>query len=135
MTKHLFWVVVVGVILAATAPLMAAEPKVAVMDLNMVITESQAGKEATARLEKLIQEKQAAVDEKAAAIGKLQEEIKAGNLSTEDADSKQQALQRLVSEYEALVAQSETEIQTQAQEMRNQILSEISEVLLTLGKQ
>lgn len=125
MRKYLSWILVMVVLMSAAVPVAAAAPKVAVMDLNMVITESEAGKAASAQLEAFIQERQAAVDGKAEAIRKLQEEETSGQLE----------LEQLVSEYETLVAQSEAEIQAKAEEMRSQILVEIGEVLLVLGEQ
>ena len=128
--KHLAWTLLFAIVASFAVPVMAAEGKVAVMDLNTIITESEAGKAAGAQLEVLIQAKQALVDEKGEAILKLQDEIEKAALrdGKEDA-SKQEELQRLVEEYEMLVAESEAEIQAQAEAMRNQILSEISEVI------
>lgn len=131
MRKYLSWILVMVVLMSAAVPVVAAAPKVAVMDLNIVITESEAGKEASTQLEALIQERQAAVDGKAEAIRKLQEEAAA----TDKEPSGQLQLEQLVSEYETLVAQSEAEIQAKAEEMRSQILVEIGEVLLVLGEQ
>ena len=120
--------------MSAVVPVMAAEAKVAVMDLNVVITESEAGKAASAQLEALIQERQAAVDAKAEAIRKLQAEVEETAL-TSKRTSGQRELEQLVSEYEALVAQSEAEIQAKAEQMRSQISVEIGEVLRALGEQ
>lgn len=134
MRKYLSWILVMVVLVLAAVPVVAAEAKVAVMDLNVVITESEAGKAASAQLEALIQERQAAVDGKAEAIRKLQEEVEETAL-TSKRTSGQRELEQLVSEYEALVAQSEAEIQAKAEEMRSRILSEIGDVLRALGEQ
>ena len=134
MGKFLSWVLVMVVLMSAVVPVMAAEAKVAVMDLNMVITESEAGKAASAQLEALIRERQAAVDEKAEAIRELQEEVAEAAL-TNKRTSGQRELDQLIPEYETLVAQSEAEIQAKADEMRSQILVEIGEVLRVIGEQ
>ena len=120
--------------MSAAVPVVAAETKVAVMDLNTVITESEAGKAASAQLEALIQERQAAVDAKAEAIRKLQDEFEEAAM-TNKRTSEQRELEQSVSEYEALVAQSEAEIQAKAEQMRSQILVEIGEVLRAFGEQ
>ena len=134
MRKYLSLLLAMVVLMSAAAPAMVAEAKVAVMDLNMVITESEAGKAASAQLEALIQERQAAVDVKAEAVRKLREEVEDAAV-TNRRTSQQRELEQLVSEYEALVAQSEAEIQAKAEEMRRQILGEIGEVLRVLGEQ
>ncbi len=134
MRKYLSWILVMVVLMSAAVPVVAAEAKVAVMDLNMVMIESEAGKAASAQLEALIQERQAAVDSKAEAIRKLQEEVEEA-ASTNERTSGQWELEQLVLEYETLVAQSEAEIQAEAEQMRSQILIEIGEVLRVLGEQ
>jgi len=131
--RYLTWALLLAILTAAAVPVAAAEGKVAVMDLDMIITESEAGKVAAAQLEALIQEKQALVDTRAEAILELQGELEAASAQGREDASKQEELQRLVAEYQQLVEDSEAEIQARAAEMRNQLLSEIGEVVRRIG--
>lgn len=135
MKKVSLLVVMAMIAIIAVPRVLAAEVKVAVMNLNTVIEHSDAGKAANAELAVLIESKQKQVDAKGAVIEQLNKELseKGESLKPEEKEAKQAELDQLIVEYQQLAAQAEAEIQARAQELRNQILAEIGEVLRIIG--
>jgi outer membrane protein len=107
------------------------EPKIAVVDLSRVITESQEGKKANAALDALVKEKRAAAVEKAEEIDRLKKSLDKEPAATRK--SKEDELMRVSAEYQKMVSVSETEIQRKASELKTGLLKEIKNILDTFG--
>ncbi|MGC9966089.1 MAG: OmpH family outer membrane protein [Syntrophobacteraceae bacterium] len=109
----------------------AEGPKIAVVDMNRVISESQEGKKANAALDTLVKEKRAAAGEKAEEIDKLRKNVDKEPAATKK--SKEDELARISAEYQKMVAAYENEVQKKAAELRAGVLKEIKNILDTVG--
>jgi outer membrane protein len=106
-------------------------PKIAVVDMGRVISESQEGKKANAALEALVKEKRAAAGEKAQEIDKLRKDLDKEPAATRK--SKEDELARMSAEYKKMVAAYETEVQKKATELKAGLMKEIKDILDTIG--
>ncbi len=127
--------ITIALVLAASSVVLGAATRIVVLDLNTVINESDAGKAANAELAALVASKQAEVDEMWAQIESFSQELdeQSKSLTDEENAAKQEELEGMVAEYEQAVADADAEVQTRAEEMRNQITTEIAEVLRVIG--
>ncbi len=109
----------------------AEGPKIAVVDMGRVISESQEGKKANAALDALVKEKRAAAGEKAQEIDKLRKDLDKEPAATRK--SKEDELARMSAEYKKMVAAYETEVQKKATELKAGLMKEIKDILDTIG--
>ena len=109
----------------------AEGPKIAVVDMGRVISESQEGKKANAELDALVKEKRAAVSQKAGEIDKLRKSLDKEPAATKK--SKEDELARMSAEYQKMVSAYETEVQKKAAELRAGLLKEIKNIVDTVG--
>ena len=109
--------------------------KVAVMDLQVVMSESVAGKQANADLAQFARERQAQIDEINARVDALQTELAATNLSESDRSAKQEELNSLIDELQQRVVQAQNEINARQQLLRNRVLNDIGQVLNIIGQE
>lgn len=132
MKRHACIVLIaVALVLTASPIALGAGTRVVVMDLNVVMSESDAGRAASNELGALIAVKQAEVDEMAAAIEALSQELEeqSDSLTDEEKAAKQEELDQMIADYEQAVIAAENEVQAKAQELRDQLLYEIAQVL------
>lgn len=141
MKKSLF---IIGVMLALmvviavpSAAFAADDSKTAVVDFAAVIDGSDAGKHANAELAEFIKTKQAAAEEKGKLVSnlKMSFEEQVANLSPEDKKAKQEELVRSAGEYQALVRESNAEVQRKAAELKSVVVNEIKEVLKKIAQE
>jgi Skp family chaperone for outer membrane proteins len=109
------------------------EPRFAVVDLGRVISESQEGKKANAELDAMVKGKKAAAAEKADEFDKLKKSLDKEPAATRK--SREDDLARLGSEYQKMVAASESEIRNKASELKAGLLKEIKNILNTIGSE
>lgn len=109
----------------------AQGPKIAVVDMGRVISESQEGKKANAELDALVKEKRAAAGEKAGEIDKLRKNLDKEPAATRK--SKEDELARMGAEYQKMVAAYDAEVQKKAADLRTGLLKEIKNILDTVG--
>ncbi len=126
--KYLLPVIVLGVVVFAMA-LEAEDFRIAVVNMDKVIDESYAGQEANKALLSFIDIKQTEVDLLAEEINRFQEE-----LGEEVTDEQLPQLYALLADYQEALDQANTEVQTQAQTLRNRLVSEILEVIRQIGE-
>ncbi|MFZ0931553.1 MAG: OmpH family outer membrane protein [Syntrophobacteraceae bacterium] len=107
------------------------QPKIGVVDMGRVISESQEGKKANAELDALVKGKRAEAGEKAEAIDKLRKSLDKEPAATKK--SKEDDLARMSAEYQKIVAGYETEVQKKASELRTGLLKEIKNIVDTVG--
>lgn len=134
--RFVYMVLAAAVIIMAMGPVsLAAQTKVAVMDLTVVINQSDAGKQANTELTALVARKQAEVDAMAANIEsfaqQLQEQL--DSLTDEEKATKQEELNQMIADYEQAVADADAAVQARAEELRNQIIAELAQVLQIIG--
>ncbi len=108
-------------------------PKIAVVDMSRVISESQEGKRANADLEAMVKEKRAAVSQKAEEIDKLRKNLDKEPAATRK--SKEDDLVRIGADYQKTVAAYESEVQKKAAELRTGLIKEIKSILDTIGSE
>ncbi len=107
------------------------QPKIGVVDMGRVISESQEGKKANAELDALVKAKRADAAEKAEAIDKLKKSLDKEPAATKK--SKEDDLVRMSVEYQKMVAAYETEVQKKASELKTGVVKEIKNILDTVG--
>jgi Skp family chaperone for outer membrane proteins len=111
----------------------AEAPKIAVVDMSRVISESQEGKRANADLDALVKEKRAAAARMAEDIDKLRKSLDKEPAATRK--SKEDELARTGAEYQKAVAAYESEVQKKAAELKGGLLKEIKSILDTIGSE
>ena len=111
----------------------AEAPKIAVVDMSRVISESQEGKRANADLDALVKEKRAAAGQKAEEIDKLRKSLDKEPAATRK--SKEDDLVRIGADYQKTVAAYESEVQKKAAELRTGLVKEIKNILDTIGSE
>jgi outer membrane protein len=110
--------------------------KIGYVDMQQALNESAAGKEAKTDLEKMVNERQAKIDEKIAMRDKLVAEIEKQSvvLSDDAKRQKQDELEKLGREVERLVSDSNAELQKQQREMELEIVKDLDTILNDIGK-
>lgn len=108
--------------------------RAAVMDLSVVMTESEAGKAANAQLAQFIRQKQVEIDQLVAVVNGLEAEL-AGGLSNAEREAKQAALETAQADLDALVERAQAEINGRSEALRNQLLDDIGQVLNLIGQE
>ena len=111
----------------------AEAPKVAVVDLGRVISESQEGKKANAELDALVKEKRAAAARMAEDVDKLRKNLDKEPAATRK--NKEDELGRMSADYQKLIAASESEARMKAAELKGGLLKEIKNVLDRIGSE
>ena len=111
----------------------ADPPKIGVVDMGRVISESQEGKRANAELDALVKEKRAAVSQRAEEIDKLRKSLDKEPAATRK--SKEDDLVRVSADYQKMVSGYETEVQKKASELKAGLLKEIKNILDAIGSE
>lgn len=133
---------VMGLLFALTVlvmpPAYAADSgKTGIIDMTMVINNSEAGKKANAELNAFVQAKRAEVQEKAKNVDGMKKALdeQASALSPEDKKAKQDELNKAFADYQTTLSQSNAEAQKKQAELRSQVLQEIKEVLTKVAQE
>ena len=110
--------------------------KLAVVDIQKVLNDSEAGKKAKTDLETLIKSKQAHIDEKGNTIEKMKIEIEkqASVLSADARKAKEDEMEKMIREYQRLVQDSQAELKKKEGELTEAILKQINELVIKIGK-
>lgn len=113
----------------------AQSMKVGIVDLSILISESDEGKRDNAELNQLIAERQAELDQREASVLALRDRLEdeANALSDQERARLEEEYQTLSIEYLTIGQEYEAEIQARADEMRDQLLQEIASVLQWYG--
>lgn len=111
--------------------------KIGVVDLLRALNESEAGKKAKADLEALIKSKQASIDEKGKKIEALKGDLEkqAALISADAKKTKEEELERLIREYQRVVADSQAEVQKKESELTGEILKDLRNVINTVAQE
>ena len=110
--------------------------KLAVVDIQKILNDSEAGKKAKVDLETLIKSKQAHIDEQGNAIEKMKIDIEkqASVLSADARKAKEDEMEKKIREYRRLVQDSQAELKKKEGELTEAILREINEMVNKIGE-
>ncbi len=130
-------IIVILTITLFAAAAASAEVKMAYVDLNKALNESDAGKAAVKELEGMIQKRQERITAKRQEIKKIEEEIvKQSSILNDDAlKEKRDRHDRLMKEYQRMRKDSEEEIQKKRNEFMEKIIKQISQVVARMGEE
>jgi len=114
-----------------------AEIKIAYVDLNKALNESQQGKEAIKVLEDLVKSKQTVIDKKGDEIKKLEEEMakQASILTPESIKETQNEHDKMLREYQRMVQDNQAEIQKKQSEFMQRIISDLRNLIINIGEE
>jgi len=134
MKKLVFVVAILGLLTGRLA--YAEDIKVGVVDLIKALNESESGKKAKTELEGLIKSKQATLDEKSKNIEKMKGELEkqASILSAEARKAKEDELERMIREYQRMVADSQGEVKKKENDYTAGIVKELRVIIEKIGK-
>ena len=136
--KKIFAFFVFSIAIAAFSTASAQTPvKIGHVDMNKALNESESGKKAKSDLEFLIKSKQTSLDEKGKAIEKAKADFdkQASVLSADAKKSKEEELERMLREYQRLVADSQSEVKKKEGDLTGDILKEIRVVIQKIGQE
>lgn len=111
--------------------------KIGYVDLVKALNESDSGKKAKSDLEFVIKSKQGALDEKGKAIEKLKSDLEKQTavLSVDARRSKEDELERLIRDYQRLIADSQNDLKKKEGDITGEIIREIREVIEKIGQE
>lgn len=113
----------------------AQQLKIGVVDLIKALNESDAGKRARTDLETMLKSKETAIEDKKKGIDKLKSDLEkqASIMSADARKSKEAELERLVRDYQRMVADSQAEFKKLENELTDEIMKDIFTVIAKLG--
>ncbi|MEC7519957.1 MAG: OmpH family outer membrane protein [Myxococcota bacterium] len=127
----------VALLLAAVAPrLYAQATRVAVVDLQRALTETEDGRRAKARLKRTFEARQRTLDAKQRELKALQEEIEAQQkvLSPEALQKRVEAFQKAYMELQSTYMEYQRELASKEAELTQPILSRMQEIVQRIGQ-
>jgi outer membrane protein len=119
------------------ADVYGAELKMAYVDFNRALNESERGKKATAMLEEMIQQKKTVLSEKENEIRKLDEDLKkqASVLSQEAREKKEDAIKKLIRESQRMTKDFQEDVRKKETDLTRDIQKELVEIVNTMAKE
>ncbi len=132
--KRLIGLVMAGSLLLA-APAFA-EGKFGYVDLQKALNQSEAGKVATEKMKKMVQDFQVQVDGKEKELKKLKEDLDKQRLllSKEALEAKERDLQQKLREAQRFATDKEEELQKQEDSLTKQIIDELNKIVDAIGE-
>ncbi len=134
--------VAVSIVLCITAGAVskatAAEGlKIGIVDLFRALNESDAGKKAKTDLEALIKSKQIAIDEKGKKLEALKGDLEKQTaiISAEARKAKEEELERLVRDFQRIVADSQAEVKKKEGELTGGILKDLRDAINKIAQE
>ncbi len=125
--------------LLASAPLLAAAdgPRIAYVDMRAVLTESKAGKQHKADLEKYIKDKQASIKKEEEKLTALKQTIEkeALTLSETQKQEKQRSFQEKVQALQKMAQEADRELRQKDSEFTNKSVEEIRKLISEVAKE
>lgn len=111
--------------------------KIGHVDLVRALNEADTGKKAKADLEFLIKSKQNTLDERGKTIEKLKGDLEKQSsvLSVEARRSKEDEMERLIRDYQRLIADSQNELKKKEGEITGEIIKEVREIIEKIGQE
>lgn len=136
MNKKFTGLVLAAMLLGTSASYAVEEYKIAILDMQKAIQNSESGKKAKAELEAEFNKKKKELQRQETALKKDQEAFqkKAAALSESAKQSQQAELQKKFMKYQELLQSSQAEIQKKEQEMSQPIIAKIKEKSTEIAK-
>lgn len=130
-------VLILFVLFTLSIPAYGADLKIAYLDFNRALNESEQGKKATAMLEEMIRDKKTAVIEKEEEIKKLDEELKKqlSILSPETREEKEDNLKKLVRDAQRMTRDFQEEVKKKEADLTREIQKEIIQVINKIAQE
>ena len=125
---------VVALLLAAHAPRAFAQVRVAVVDLQRAMTETEDGRRAKRRLKKLFDDRQEELDRRRQELERLSEEAQTPGLSEDTRRERAENVQRKALELQQLYVQYQQELAQKEAELTSSILHRMEGILRRLGQ-
>lgn len=127
---------VAALLLASFAPRLTAQMRIAVVDLQRAMNETEDGRRAKARLKRLFTKHQQDLDKRQQDIKALQQDLEqqAKVLSQEARQKRVEDLQKQVVELQGLYVQYQRELAEKEAEMTQQIIGRMEQILRRIGQ-
>jgi outer membrane protein len=111
--------------------------RIGYVDLVKALNESESGKKAKTDLEFLIKTKQTTIDEKGKAIEKTKADLEKQSsvLSPDARKAKEEEMERLLRDYQRLVADSQNEVKKKEGEITGDILKDLRAIVQKIGEE
>jgi outer membrane protein len=115
----------------------ATDLKIAYVDLNKALNESDEGKKAVKELEGIVKGKQKLIDKKGVEIKKLDEEIakQASILNPDALKEKQGQREKLLRDYQRMIKDSQDEVQKKQADFMKNIIVKLRKVVAKIGEE
>lgn len=125
---------VVALLLAAHAPRAFAQVRIAVVDLQRAMTETDDGRRAKRRLKRLFDERQEELERRQTELRELSEQAQAPGLSDESRRERAENVQRKALELQQLYVQYQRELAEKEAELTSEIVARMEQILRRLGQ-
>lgn len=125
---------VVALLLAAYAPRAFAQVRVAVVDLQRAMSETEDGRRAKRRLKKLFDDRQEELDRRRQELERLSEEAQTPGLSEDTRRERAENVQRKALELQQLYVQYQQELAQKEAELTSSIIGRMETILRRLGQ-
>jgi len=130
-------IMVVALLFMIASGAKAADLKIAYVDLNKALNESDEGKKAVKTLEEIVKVKKAAIDEQQQDLRKLEEELaKQESILNPDAlKAKHDDFERLKRDFQRMIKDSEDEVEKKRADFMDRIVKEITATIRKTGEE
>ncbi|MBN8609212.1 MAG: OmpH family outer membrane protein [Deltaproteobacteria bacterium] len=125
---------VAALLLSVYAPRAFAQVRVAVVDLQRAISETEDGRRAKRRLKRLFDERQAELERRQTELKQLSEDAQRPGLSEETRRARAESLQQKALELQQLYAQYQRELAEEEAEASAEIIERMQDILRRLGQ-
>lgn len=123
-------------LLAALAPAAASAQKVAVVDITRAVQETEDGRKALAKLKKLTEKRQKALDGQKASLLKMKEDFErqASVFSPEVRAKKAQEFQKALADLQGKLMEFQRELASKEGELTKDILNQMNRIVRRMGQ-
>ncbi|MCX7808131.1 MAG: OmpH family outer membrane protein, partial [Deltaproteobacteria bacterium] len=127
---------IAGLVLAALAPRAFAQVRIAVVDLQRALLETEDGRRAKAKLKRLFKQRQDELDRRQSELRQMSQELEQQSkvLSAEARQERIEALQKKAIELQQLYLQYQRELAEREAEYTSQIISRMERILRRIGQ-
>ena len=125
-----------ALLLSAYAPRAFAQVRIAVVDLQRALQETEDGRRAKARLKRLFKQRQEELDKRQTELKQLSEELEKQGavLSAEARQERVESLQKKALELQQLYVQYQRELAEKEAELTSQIIARMEQILRRIGQ-
>lgn len=129
---------VAAILLSTIAPRLYAQVRIAVVDLQRALNETEDGRRAKARLKRLFKQRQADLDERQNELKALKEEIESaresGALTDSALEDRIEAYQKAFVELQSTYMEYQRELAEKEADMTQEIIARMERILVRIGE-